>query len=142
MTLPVSFLTPIVSLTEDLDQAHHTGIGIDGDSPQDPVILFKEVGKVSALRKHIAEGVRTAYPAEMANAGHINNETGAVSGPKIDMSKTFLSQTSMAHTRWATHGVPSVLNCHPHVSGTKTDFSLVHSEFSGTFTCWAGADIV
>jgi glucosamine--fructose-6-phosphate aminotransferase (isomerizing) len=108
-----------------------TGIGIDGDSNKDPVILFKEVGKVSALRKHIAEGFRTAYPEEMANAGTtLNDATAAAKGPKIDMSKTFLSQTSMAHTRWATHGVPSVLNCHPHVSGTQTDFALVHSEWA------------
>ena len=45
------------------------------------------------------------------------------------MKKVFLSQTSMAHTRWATHGVPNPLNCHPHVSDARTEFSLVHSEY-------------
>ncbi len=39
------------------------------------------------------------------------------------MGRVFLSQTSMAHTRWATHGVPSKLNCHPHVSEPQTEFS-------------------
>lgn len=46
----------------------------------------------------------------------------------VDMTKMFLSQTSMAHTRWATHGIPSQLNCHPHVSDALTEFSVVHSE--------------
>jgi hypothetical protein len=48
------------------------------------------------------------------------------------MNRVFLSQTSMAHTRWATHGVPSPLNCHPHVSDAMTEFSLVHSASSET----------
>ncbi|RSH84883.1 glutamine--fructose-6-phosphate transaminase (isomerizing) [Apiotrichum porosum] len=91
------------------------GIGVDGDSPSDPFILFKEVGKVAALRKHVAGGVPTTPPG----AAEITQQ--------VDMSKVFLSQTSMAHTRWATHGVPSVANCHPHVSDPATEFSVVHN---------------
>ncbi|BEI88479.1 uncharacterized protein CcaverHIS019_0111970 [Cutaneotrichosporon cavernicola] len=93
------------------------GIGIDGDSPTDPYILFKEVGKVSALRKHVAGGIPTPAPG---------NEANALTTP-VDMKKLFVSQTSMAHTRWATHGVPCSLNCHPHVSDPLTEFSVVHN---------------
>ena len=93
-----------------------SGIGIDGDEPGAPIILFKEVGKVAALRKHIAEGIAYPLPGAQSDATK-----------QVDMSKVFVSQTSMAHTRWATHGVPSPLNCHPHVSDIVSEFSLVHN---------------
>lgn len=77
------------------------GIGIDGDKPGE-MFFFKEVGKVAGLRKRIAES-------------------------NIDTTKTFLSQVSIAHTRWATHGPPSVVNCHPLRSDPKAEFTVVHN---------------
>lgn len=77
------------------------GLAVDGDKKNE-VLAFKEVGKVAKLRELIDKS-------------------------DVDLNKVFDSHAGIAHTRWATHGPPSTVNCHPHRSDPTWEFTIVHN---------------
>ena len=74
---------------------------------------------IEGLKKLEYRGYDSAGVAILDNAGQLKclKEKGKVRFlEKKIASNTVLGGTGIAHTRWATHGEPSVKNAHPHIS--------------------------
>uniref|UniRef100_A0AAQ6IUK6 glutamine--fructose-6-phosphate transaminase (isomerizing) n=1 Tax=Anabas testudineus TaxID=64144 RepID=A0AAQ6IUK6_ANATE len=85
------------------------GVGIDGgngkewESNAKSIQLIKQRGKVKALDEEI------------------NKQQD------IDLDVEFDVHLGIAHTRWATHGVPSPVNSHPQRSDKSNEFIVIHN---------------
>lgn len=83
------------------------GLAVDGKVLSPPaqgrdVLIFRQVGKVQALKDTIDE----ANP---------------------DKDEVLENHVGIAHTRWATHGQPKTINCHPQRSDVNNEFDVVHN---------------
>ncbi|XP_036229642.1 glutamine--fructose-6-phosphate aminotransferase [isomerizing] 1 isoform X4 [Bactrocera oleae] len=80
-----------------------TGVAIDSPQAND-IVMVKRCGKVKVLEDAIAE--------------HF-------SGKEYD--EPVMTHVGIAHTRWATHGVPCETNSHPQRSDDENSFVVVHN---------------
>ena len=94
-------------------------IGMIGNTSVVPSIL-------EGLRRLEYRGYDSAGIAVL-NQGTMDRRRAAGKIAKLEnelTKKPLDGNTGIGHTRWATHGVPNVVNAHPHVSGSV---SVVHN---------------
>ena len=90
----------------------------------------REVSEIllEGLRRLEYRGYDSAGMALINNERHLqlHKQQGKVCElEKAQRLEPHLGCTGIAHTRWATHGEPSGVNAHPHISGQR--IALVHN---------------
>ncbi|KEG12615.1 putative glucosamine-fructose-6-phosphate aminotransferase [Trypanosoma grayi] len=87
------------------------GLCVDHRDSHQPPALLRSVGNIASLRELV-------FSAENAAA--------------VDPDAAVDTHIGIAHTRWATHGAPSVANCHPQLCNDKA-FVVVHNGIMTNF---------
>jgi len=80
------------------------GVGVDGPESDSTTSLIKTTGKVKVLEDKVV-----------------------ALADKLNLDGIHTEHVGIAHTRWATHGAPSDVNCHPQRSGEDNQFVVVHN---------------